>query len=157
MYGTSFSCLSLLAVLSAGLLLGANVTERKALTLEGAKAIAAAAQAEAVKNKWTVVIAILDEGGNLLYLERMDGTQIGSVDVAIQKAKSAFLFKRPSKAFSDAVGGGRVAIMSLPGALPVEGGLPITVDGQVIGAIGVSGMTSEQDGVIGAAGLTALK
>ncbi len=157
MQRTTLPRLALLVTLSTGWLLGANVTERKALTLEGAKAIAAAAEAEAVKNKWNVVTAILDEGGNLLYLQRMDGTQIGSIEVAIQKAKSAFLFKRPSKAFSDIVSGGRVAILGLPGALAIEGGLPLEVGGQVIGAIGVSGVTSEQDGQIAAAGLTALK
>jgi uncharacterized protein GlcG (DUF336 family) len=157
MQRTVFVRLALLVTLCAGWLYAANVTERKALTLEGAKAIAAAAEAEAVKNKWNVVTAILDEGGNLLYLQRMDGTQIGSIEVAIQKAKSAFLFKRPSKAFSDAVGSGRVAIIGLPGALAIEGGLPLEMGGQIIGAIGVSGVTSEQDGQIAAAGVTALK
>ena len=149
--------LSLQAALCAGLLSAANLADRKVLTLEGAKAIAAAAEAEAVKNKWNVVITILDESGSPIYLQRMDGTQLGSVDVAIQKAKSAFLFKRPTKAFEDAVAGGRSVILRLPGAMPVEGGLPIQVDGQVIGAIGVSGVTSQQDGQIAAAGLAVLK
>jgi uncharacterized protein GlcG (DUF336 family) len=147
----------LLAALCASLLSAANLADRKVLTLEGAKAIAAAAEAEAVKNKWNVVITILDESGTPIYMQRMDGTQLGSVEVAAQKAKSAFLFKRPTKAFEDAVAGGRSVIMRLPGAMPVEGGLPIQVDGQVIGAIGVSGVTSQQDGQIAAAGLAALK
>ena len=147
----------LLATLCAGLLSAANLADRKVLTLEGAKAIAAAAEAEAVKNKWNVVITILDESGTPIYMQRMDGTQLGSVEVATQKAKSAFLFKRPTKAFEDAVAGGRSVIMRLPGAMPVEGGLPIQVDGQVIGAIGVSGVTSQQDGQIAAAGLAVLK
>lgn len=147
----------LLAALCAGLLAAANLADRKVLTLEGAKAIAAAAEAEAVKNKWNVVITILDESGTPIYMQRMDGTQLGSVEVATQKAKSAFLFKRPTKAFEDAVAGGRSVIMRLPGAMPVEGGLPIQVDGQVIGAIGVSGVTSQQDGQIAAAGLAVLK
>jgi uncharacterized protein GlcG (DUF336 family) len=147
----------LLAALCAGLLPAANLADRKVLTLEGAKAMAAAAEAEAVKNKWNVVITILDESGTPIYMQRMDGTQLGSVEVATQKAKSAFLFKRPTKAFEDAVAGGRSVIMRLPGAMPVEGGLPIQVDGQVIGAIGVSGVTSQQDGQIAAAGLAVLK
>ena len=147
----------LLAALCAGLLSAANLADRKVLTLEGAKAIAAAAEAEAVKNKWNVVIAILDETGSPIYLQRMDDTQVGSVEVAMQKAKSAFLFRRPTKAFEDGVAGGRAALLRLPGAMPIEGGLPIQVGGQTIGAIGVSGVTSQQDGQIAAAGLAVLK
>ena len=147
----------LLATLCAGLLSAANLADRKVLTLEGAKAIAAAAEAEAVKNKWNVVIAILDETGSPIYLQRMDDTQVGSVEVAMQKAKSAFLFRRPTKAFEDGVAGGRAALLRLPGAMPIEGGLPIQVGGQTIGAIGVSGVTSQQDGQIAAAGLAVLK
>ena len=145
-----------ISCLVAGSALSADLAARKALTLEVAKQIAAAAEAEARKNQWNVVIAILDEGGNLIYLQRMDETQIGSVDVAQQKAQSAVKFKRPTKVFEDAVAGGRHAILRLPGALPVEGGLPITVDGRVIGAIGVSGVTSQQDGQIAKAGVDAL-
>jgi glc operon protein GlcG len=147
----------LFAALFGGLLPGANLVERKVLTFEGAKAIAAAAEAEAVKNNWHVVITILDEGGNLRLVQRMDEVQIGSIAISMQKAKSAFLFKRPTKSFQDAVAGGRTAVMRLPGAMPFEGGLPIEVDGQVVGAIGVSGMTSEQDAQIGRAGLAVLK
>lgn len=140
----------------AGGLLGAEPATRKALTLEIAKQIAAAASAEAVANKWTVVIAIVDEGGNLMYLERADETQIGSIQVAQEKARSAVAFKRPTKAFEDAVAGGRTAILKLPGAMPVEGGLPLTLDGRIVGAIGVSGVTSQQDGQIAKAGVDAL-
>ena len=135
---------------------GADLATRKALTLEVAKQMAAAAEAEAVKNKWNVVIAIADEGGNLIYLQRMDETQIGSIDVAMQKAQSAIKFKRPTKVFEDAVAGGRTAILKLPGAMPVEGGLPISADGRIIGAIGVSGVTSQQDAQIAQAGINAL-
>jgi uncharacterized protein GlcG (DUF336 family) len=135
---------------------GADLATRKALTLEVAKQMAAAAEAEAVKNKWNVVIAIVDEGANLVYLQRMDETQIGSIDVAVQKAQSAIKFKRPTKAFEDAVAGGRSAILKLPGAMPVEGGLPISAEGRIIGAIGVSGVTSQQDAQIGQAGINAL-
>jgi uncharacterized protein GlcG (DUF336 family) len=135
----------------------AQLVTKKALGLEAAKKIAAAAEAEAAKNKWTVVIVIVDDGGNLLYLARMDGTQIGSVEVAIQKAKTAIGFKRPTKAFEDAVlKDGRSVIMTLPGAVAIEGGLPLVVDGVPIGAIGVSGVTSAQDGVVAAAGAAGL-
>lgn len=135
---------------------GAEMAAKKSLTLAVAKQIAAAAEAEAVKNNWTVVIAILDDGGNLLYLQRADETQIGSIEVAQAKARSAVSFKRPTKVFEDALTQGRHAILKLPGAMPVEGGLPILVDGKVVGAIGVSGVTSQQDGQIAKAGLDAL-
>jgi glc operon protein GlcG len=147
----------LIACLCAtGLLTSAELATKKALTLDIAKQMAAAAQAEAVKNKWNVVITIVDDGGHLVYLQRMDDVQIGSVDVAQAKARSAVNFRRPTKAFEDAVAGGRNAILTLPGAIPVEGGLPILVDGKVIGAIGVSGVTSQQDAQIGKAGVDAL-
>jgi glc operon protein GlcG len=134
----------------------ADLATKKALTLEVAKQLGAVAEKAAAANKWTMVIAILDDGGNLMYLERMDETQIGSIEVAIQKGRSAVTFKRPTKVFEDAVAGGRTALLRLPGAVPVEGGLPITVDGKIIGAIGVSGGTSPQDGEVGKAALDAL-
>lgn len=130
----------------------ARLATKKALTLEAAKEIAAAAQAEAQKNEWTMVICVVDDGGHLIYLERMDGTQIGSVVVAQEKAATAVRFKRPTKALEEAVAGGRQVVMKLPGATPVEGGLPILAGGDLIGAIGVSGGTSAQDGVVAAAG-----
>lgn len=134
----------------------AQVATKPTITLELAKKIAAKASAEAAKNKWNVVIAVLDDGGNLIYLEKMDGTQIGSIEVAQKKASTAIKFKRPSKVFEDGVAGGRNVLLALPGALPVEGGLPLVVDSHYIGAIGVSGVTSAQDGQIAAAGVTAL-
>ncbi len=134
----------------------ADLATKKSLTLAVAKQIAAAAEAEAKANKWNVVITILDEGANLIYLQRMDDTQIGSVDVSIAKATSAVKFRRPTKAFEDALTGGRQAILKLPGAIPVEGGIPLEVGGVVIGAIGVSGVTSQQDGQIAAAGVKAM-
>jgi uncharacterized protein GlcG (DUF336 family) len=134
----------------------AQLATKKALTLEIAKQIAAAAEKEAAAGKLTMVIAILDDGGNLIYLERMDETQIGSIEVAQQKARSAVSFKRPTKVFEDAVAGGRTAILKLPGAIPVEGGLPLMVDGKIVGAIGCSGGTSQQDGVVAKAGADAL-
>ncbi len=130
-----------------------------AVNLETAQKILAAATAEAKKNDWNVVIAIVDTAGHPVLLQRLDDTQYASVEVALQKAKSAAGFRRSTKVFEDAVGGGGTGlrILSLPGAIPVEGGLPIVVGGKIIGAIGVSGVTSEQDGLIAAAGLAALK
>jgi uncharacterized protein GlcG (DUF336 family) len=133
----------------------AQLADKKALTLEAAKKIAVAAEAEAKKNSWNVVIAIVDDGGHLIYLQRMDGTQTGSVDVAIKKAQTAINFKRPTKVFEDAVAGGRQVILALHGALPIEGGVPVTVGGQIIGAIGVSGVKSTEDGQIAKAGADA--
>ncbi|MGH6991456.1 MAG: GlcG/HbpS family heme-binding protein [Stellaceae bacterium] len=133
-----------------------QLANKTVLTLEAAKAVSAAAEAEARKNGWIVSIAVLDDSGRLVHLVRMDGSAPASVDVCQAKGRSAALFKRPTKVFSDAVGGGRVAIMALPGAVPVEGGVPLMSDGQCVGAIGVSGVTSEQDGQIGAAGAAVL-
>lgn len=134
----------------------AQLLDKKALSLEAARKISAAAEAEAAKNKWTVVIAIVDEGGHLISLSRIDGTQTGSVDVAIKKARTAAGFKRASKVFEDAIAGGRNAILGLDNALGLEGGLPLIYNGQIIGAIGVSGVTSQQDGVVAKAGADAL-
>lgn len=127
------------------------------LSLDRARQIAAAARAKAVAEGWNVVIAIVDDGGHLVLLERADGTQKASVVVAQEKAKTAILFKRPTKALEDAIAGGRQVMLSLPGATPIEGGLPlVTADGHYIGAIGVSGVQSHQDGVVAAAGVAAL-
>jgi glc operon protein GlcG len=134
----------------------AQLGTKRVLTLEAAKLIATAAEEEARMNNWTMVIAIVDDGGHLIYLERMDGTQLASVIVAQEKAASAIRFKRPTKALEEAVAGGRIVVMKLAGAIPVEGGVPIVVDGQYIGAIGVSGGASPQDSQVAAAGLTAL-
>jgi uncharacterized protein GlcG (DUF336 family) len=142
--------------LSAGLAASGQLAEKKALTLAVAKKMAAGAEAEARKNNWNVVIAILDDGGHLLYLQRMDGVQIASIDIALKKAESAVFFRRPTKAFEDQLVGGRTAILKLPGAMPFEGGLPILAGDQVIGSIGVSGVTAQQDGQIAKAGLAAL-
>jgi glc operon protein GlcG len=133
-----------------------QLATKSVLTLEAAKAVMAAAEAQARKNGWAVSIAVLDDGARLVHLVRMDGAPPASVDVCQAKGRSAALFKRPTKAFSEAVAGGRVAILALPGAVPVEGGVPLIVGGECIGAIGVSGVTSEQDGEIGAAGAAAL-
>jgi glc operon protein GlcG len=146
-----------LALLCAGLASGAELAARKALTLAAAKQMATAAEAEARKNNWNVVICIVDEGGHLIYLQRMDETQLASIEIAQGKAKTAVLYKRPTKAMEDAVAGGRNVVMTLPGALPVEGGLPIAVDGRIIGGIGVSGVQSTQDAQIARAGLVVVE
>lgn len=129
---------------------------KQVLTLAAAKTIAAAAEQEAVRNKWCVVIAVVDDGGHLLLLHRMDNTQLASVEVAFQKSKSAMLFKRPTKVLEDVVTGGRNVMMKLAHIVPVEGGLPLVVDGQIVGAIGVSGVTSPQDGQVAQAGVEEL-
>jgi uncharacterized protein GlcG (DUF336 family) len=126
------------------------------LNLEEAMRMTDAAEEKARQENWNVVIAILDGGGHLIYLRRMDGVQIGSVDVAQAKAKSAVYFKRPTKVFEELVKSGGTHILSLPNAIAVEGGLPIFKDGVCVGAIGISGVTSAQDGIIAEAGLKGL-
>lgn len=143
-------------MLLAGLA-SAQLATKKTLTLSVAKQIAAAAEAEAVKNGWTVVITIVDDGANTMYLQKADNTQIGSIEIAQEKARTAVRMKRPSKALEDAVASGRNVILKIPGVLPVEGGIPLIADGVVVGAIGVSGVTSQQDGIIAAAGVAAFE
>ncbi|AKH37938.1 MULTISPECIES: GlcG/HbpS family heme-binding protein [Nitrosomonas] len=126
------------------------------LILEDAKKIAAAAETEARRNNWPVVISIVDEGGHLLYLMRSDNTQYGSIEVAIQKARSAIAFRRPTKVLEEQVNQGHVRYLNLPGAIPIEGGLPIVLSNQFVGAIGVSGVRSHQDAQIAQAGIDAL-
>jgi len=127
------------------------------INLATAKKVAAAAAAEAVKMKINVVIAVVDTGGNLLYLERFDVVQYGSVDVAIHKAKCSVAYKRATKAFEDLIGGGKTAYLTLDGVSAIEGGVPILQDGRIIGAIGVSGGTAAQDGVVATAGAQEVK
>ncbi len=125
--------------------------------LENSRKAAAAAIAEVAKiGANPMAIAIVDPGGYLVYFERMDNTQYASGRIAIEKARSAALFRRPSKAFEDALAGGRNAILALHGAMPIEGGVPIIAGGKLIGAIGASGGTSQQDGVVAGAGAKAV-
>lgn len=133
-----------------------GLPRKMVLTLEVARKVALAAEQHARSNGWNVCIAIVDDGGHLIYFQRMDGVQTGSVLVSQRKAQTAAAFKRPTKAFEEQVAGGRNALLGLPGAVPLEGGLPLVVDGQVIGAIGVSGVTAQQDGQIAQAGVEAL-
>jgi uncharacterized protein GlcG (DUF336 family) len=128
------------------------------ITLEQARRISAAAQAEALRNDWLMVVSVMDTDGHLVLLERMDNAQFGSVQVAQDKARSAVAFRRPTKAFHEmvAAGGEGLRILVMSGAVPIDGGLPIIVGGAVIGGIGISGGTSAQDGQVAQAGLAAL-
>jgi uncharacterized protein GlcG (DUF336 family) len=127
------------------------------LTLDDARRVAAAAEAEAGRNGWKVTIAIVDDGGHLLYLQRSHDTQFGTVETAITKAHAAVAFQRPTKASEDAVLSGRLIHLALPGVIPAEGGVPLLRDGIVIGGLGISGVRSFQDGQIAQAGSNALE
>jgi glc operon protein GlcG len=129
------------------------------ISVENAKKAAAAALAEARKNNWTMAVSVVDPNGTLVYYEKMDNTQLGSADVSISKARSAARFKRPTKAFQDALaaGGAGLRILGIEGAVPVEGGIPLVQDGKIIGAIGVSGDSSDHDGICAVAGAGTIK
>lgn len=129
------------------------------ISVEAAKKAAAAALAEAVKNHWIMAVAVVDPNGTLVYYEKMDNTQLGSAQVSIDKARSAALFKRPTKALQDALasGGAGIRVLALQGAVPVEGGVPIVAEGKIIGAIGVSGDSSDHDGICAQAGAATIK
>lgn len=141
-----------LGILAGPVLAQAQLIEKTALTLDGAKKIAAVAEAKAKAEGARVVIAVVDEGGSLLLLERLDDTQVASVNVGIDKARTAAIYRRPSKVFEDQVKNGRVSALALHGAVALQGGVPIIVDGKVIGAVGVSGETPSQDEDIAIAG-----
>lgn len=129
------------------------------ISLEAARKVVVPAIAEATKNNWTVAVAVVDPSGNLVYYEKMDNTQMGSAHVAVEKARTAALFKRPTQAFQDALAKGaeNLRILTLPGVVAAEGGIPLVADGKIVGAIGVSGMTSAQDNQCAKAGVEALK
>jgi glc operon protein GlcG len=163
--GKSFLSLALLAVVSLPAMAQApfapppQVPYGLSVSTESAKDAAAASIAEAQKNNWKQAIAIVDTGGYLVYFEKMQDTQTGSVDLAIEKARTAALFRRPTKVFEDGVaaGGEGLRLLRLTGAIPIDGGVPIIVDGKVIGAVGVSGGTGAQDGQVAKAGATAVR
>jgi len=129
------------------------------ISTEAAKKIAAAAIAEAEKNHWRMAVAVVDSAGYLVFFERMQDTQLGSVDLAIEKAKTAALFRRPTKTFQDTVAGGGegLRVLRLTGAIPVEGGVPIIVDGKLVGAVGASGGSGDQDSHTALSGAAATK
>ncbi len=129
------------------------------ISVDDAKKAAAPAIAEAKKNHWTIAVAVVDPAGTLVYYEKMDNTQLASANVAIDKARSAATFKRPTKAFQDTVaaGGEGLRVLALEGAVPLEGGFPIVMDGKIVGAIGASGAASAQDAQCAKAGADTLK
>ena len=123
----------------------AEVPSKKIVTLEMARRAAAASEAKANRRGSTVVIVVVDDGGHMLLLNRLDDTQVASVEVGIGKARTAAIFRRPSRDFEEQIKNGRAASLVLPGATPLQGGVPIRLDGRVIGAIGVSGNTPQED------------
>ena len=129
------------------------------ISVDDAKKAAAAALAEARKNKWTMAVAVVDPSGNLVYYEKMDNTQLGSAQFSIDKARSAALFKRPTRAFQDglAAGGAGLRTLRVRDAVPVEGGIPLVADGKIVGAIGLSGDTADNDGKCAKAGADVIK
>ena len=129
----------------------------KYITLEAAKSMMAAGEAEARKNGWNVCIAIVDASGGLIMFQKLDDTQNGSIAVSQGKARTAALFKRPSRLLEEMIAQGKTAFLSVEGIVPLQGGLPVTVDGKVIGAVGVSGVTSAQDEQVAIAAVSALQ
>lgn len=152
------SSLPLFAALALAHLSPAQITEKKSLTMEGARQVIAAAVADANSKKTTGVVAVVDDGGNLMALERIDGTFAAGANVAIGKARTALLFQKPTKFFEDVVNKGRTAMVALEDFTPLQGGVPVIVDGQIAGAVGVSGTSSaSQDEEVALAGANALK
>jgi uncharacterized protein GlcG (DUF336 family) len=153
-----------MCAITLGLALGSSLACAQAtpygapIDLEHAKKVAAAAVAEAQKGKLLMAVAVTDAGGELVYLEKMDGAMTAAVKVAIGKARSAAMFKRPTKVFEDivAAGGAGLRILGLEGAVPVDGGYPVVVGGKIVGAVGVSGGSNAQDGMVGKAGAAAV-
>lgn len=135
---------------------GAQLAERQALTLRGASLIMAAAEAEAMKNKWNVAIAIVDEAGDLVAFHKIDDTPVSNVAIAIAKARTAARMKKPTRALEDSVASGRTTLLAIEGMMPLAGGVPITVQGRTIGAVGVSGVASQDDAQVALAGIAAL-
>lgn len=150
--------ISILLILAVPALLPAKAETpvKPVLTLSAAKRAVEAAEKEAVRRGATMVIAVVDDGGQLILLERLDDTQVASVEVGIGKARTAAIFRRPSKVFEDQIRDGRVAALALPGATPLQGGIPIIIDGKVAGAIGVSGNTPQEDEEIAIVGASAI-
>jgi glc operon protein GlcG len=132
------------------------LTQKPALTLAAAKKIIAAAEAEALKHAWPVVIAVVDDGGHLLCLQRLDDAQFASVEIAIQKARAAIAFKRPTKVWEEMLASGQQRVLNLAGVVTSEGGVPLAWNDRIIGAVGVSGVKPSEDGQVARAGAAAL-
>jgi len=156
---TKAALAAVIAALSFGVAAQTPPPYGESIGIDAAKKAVAAAISESKKNNWFMAVSVVDTGGHLVYFERQDGTQTGSTWVAVDKAKSSVAFRRPTKVFEDGVAGGGAGlrILGLSGAVPVEGGIPIVANGKVIGAIGASGGTAQQDGVVAGAGINALK
>lgn len=133
-----------------------QLIEKPALTLAAAKKIIAAAESEALQQGWPVVIAVVDDGGHLISLQRLDNTQFASIEIAISKAKAAVAFKRPTLEWENMLNNGQPRVLNLPGVLASEGGVPLTWKGQIVGAIGVSGVKPSEDGRVARAGAIVL-
>jgi uncharacterized protein GlcG (DUF336 family) len=152
---------SVLAV-TAALLLSPNlsvaqIAQKPTLTLDAVKRIAVAADAEATRNNWKVVIVIVDDAANLMYLQRNEDVQLASLQIAQAKARTAALYRRPTKMWADRLAGENgMSVLGLPDVIPLEGGIPIIIDGRTVGAVGVSGVTSQQDAQIAQAGINAV-
>ena len=154
-----FALIALPAMAQTGFAPPPQIPYGLSISTESAKIVAAAAITEARKNNWKQAIAIVDTGGYLVYFEKMQDTQTGGVELAIEKARTAALFRRPTKLFQEGVaqGGEGLRLLRLTGAIPIDGGFPIIVDGKLIGAIGISGGAGEQDGQVAKAGASAIK
>jgi uncharacterized protein GlcG (DUF336 family) len=135
----------------------AHLRDIRVLTLDAAKAMAAAAERYAIERGWTIAVAVVDAAGGLILFHSLEDTQPASQEIAVLKARTAARMHRPTKALEEGIAGGRIALATLPGAVGLEGGIPVRVDGKVVGAIGVSGMSSALDGEVAAAGLAALE
>lgn len=135
----------------------APLPTKRVLTLEAARRAAAAAEAEARRNNWAVSIAVLDDSGQMILFQRMDGAKLVATDIAIRKARTAVYFQGPTKDLEAEVAGGRTALLPIDGFMPLEGGVPIVAGGQMVGAIGVSGVTGAQDAQCALAGAAAIK
>jgi len=150
-------CLVALLSLAVPTAAGAQLLDEKIVGLEAAKGMLSAAEAHARANGWRVAIAVVDLSGDLIAFHRMDDVQRASIELALGKARTAARFRRPTKALAEAAASGRVGFLGANGVVPLDGGVPITVGGKVIGAVGVSGMTGEQDAQVAQAGAAALQ
>ncbi len=135
-----------------------SLPEKKSLTLEAARVALAASEAEAQRNNWRVVIAVVDDGGHAILVERLDGAQWSSIETAVEKARAAVAWKRPTRLLEESINNGRTAFLSIAQGMAVlQGGVPIEIDGAIVGAVGVSGVKAADDEVIALAGVNALK
>jgi glc operon protein GlcG len=135
-----------------------TLPSKKTLTLEAARLVLSACEAEAVRNQWRVVIAVVDDGGHTIALERLDGAQWSSIETAVAKARAATAWKRPTRLLEESINNGRTAFLSISAGMGLlQGGVPIEIDGALVGAVGVSGVKASDDEVIALAGVNALK